>query len=134
MIQTSVRNSRGEIEELTPNDPRYWEGPYKYEPYPKALYRQTQPGQECETKVVKTEQEHRKLGSDWVESPADAKEAFEKLEADIAKAAAERNYADSRMSAKALAEALRADRATDEMLPEVKRKPGRPKVTTPSEA
>lgn len=132
MIQTSIRNSRNEIEQLDHNDPRYWEGPYVYQPYPKALYRQTQPGTDFETKVVQNQHEHERLGSSWHESPADAAEAFQKLEADIAKAAAERNFSDTKLSARAQAEALEADRATDEMQPEirVRQKPGpKPKQT-----
>lgn len=129
MIQTQIRNDRGELETLDHNDPRYWEGPYVKVEYPKALYRQAQPGQPAELRVVQSQHEHERLGSDWHESPADAAEHFQKLEADIAKAAAERNYSDARMSEKAQREALAADRATDEMRPElpaqpVRRKPG----------
>lgn len=131
MIQTEIRNDRGELEKLDHNDPRYWNGPYYYEPYPKALYRQTQPGQAPEERVVHSEHEHARLGSDWHESPADAKDAFERLEADIAKAAAERNFSDSRMSEPAQREALTADRATDAMVPDLpapKKRAGRPKT------
>lgn len=128
-IQTELRNSRNEIEKLDHHDPRYWEGPYRYVAYPKALFRQTQPGEKAECRVVQNETERDRLGSDWHESPADAAEAFTRLEADIAKAAAERNAADRRLSAKAIGEALRADRATDELLPEIPEKPrrGRPR-------
>lgn len=132
MIQTSIINDRGERETLDHNDPRYWNGPYRYEPYPKALYRQTQPGMPCEERVVKSDSEHNKLGSDWHESPADAKAHFEKLEADMAKAAAEHNYSVQRMSEQAQREALAHDRATDEMtadVPAPKRGPGRPAKT-----
>jgi hypothetical protein len=125
MIQTFITNNRGEREELDKNDPRYWEGPYRYEPYPKAMYRQTQPGEECDTRVVKSDSEHTALGSDWFESPADAKEHFEQLEAEIAAAAAERNYQDRLMSVKAVGEALRADRLTDQMLGEIPEQPKR---------
>ncbi len=127
MIQTFIINSRGEREDLDHHDPRYWQGPYEYKPYPKALYRQTQPGQAPELREVKTEREHQQLGSGWYESPADAKAAFEGLEADIAKAAAERSYSDTRMSAKAQAEALERDRSTDEMQPDLGEQPKRRK-------
>lgn len=125
MIQTSIRNSRNEVVELTPNDAEYWEGPYRYEPYPKAMYRQTQPGESCETRVVKSDSERVALGSDWFESPADAAVHFEKLEADMARADAERRAKDVTMSTLALAEALKAERATDQMLGEIKEKPKR---------
>lgn len=137
MIQTRIADGRGGYRELTVHDPEYWNGPYVYEPYPKALYRQTQPGEACETRVVANDSERDRLGSNWYESPADAKDAFERLEAAIAKAAAERAAADQKMSTLALAEAIRADRSTDQMLgeiPEQPKKRGRkPKVQTPIE-
>lgn len=132
MIQTSIRNSRNEVELLDHNDPRYWEGAYVYQPFPKAMYRQTTPGAECEHRIVKSDSEMNALGSDWFESPADAKTHFEKLEADMAKAAAEHNYRVSRMSEGAQREALEHARSTDEMtadVPAPKRGPGRPKTT-----
>lgn len=135
MIQTEIRNSRGELEKLDHNDPRYWEGPYRYEPYPKALYRQTQPGQEPEHRIVRSDEEHRRLGSDWKESPADAREAFAALEADIARAAAEFNAATLTMSEKAQREALAHDRSTDAMVADVpapQKRPAGRKVETVS--
>lgn len=125
MIQTSVADGRGGRRELTVHDPEYWEGPYRYEPYPKALYRQTQPGEGFETRVVKSKEEHDRLGSDWHESPADAKTMFELREAEIAELAARRLTTDARMSAKARAEALTADRAADAMLAEIPETPRR---------
>lgn len=122
MIQTEIRNNRGELEKLEPGDARYWDGPYKYTPYPKALYRQTQPGAPCEQREVQSETEQVRLGPEWFESPADAKTRFEALEAEIAKVAAERHYTDRRMSDLAQAEALAADRATDEMVADVPRR------------
>ncbi len=130
MIQTETRNDRGEVEQLDHNDIRYWNGPYRYEPFPKAMYRQTQPGQEPDHRIVKSDSEMRALGSDWKESPVEAKAAFEALEADMAAAAAEYNAANLRMSDKAQREALAYDRSTDEMVADVpapKRGPGRPK-------
>lgn len=139
MIQTEVRNSRGDLEKLDHHDPRYWEGPYRKEEYPKGLYRQTTPGQvyPYEYKEVQNQHEHERLGSDWHESPAAAAAHFQRLEADIAKAAAERNYSDRRMSEQAQREALTADRATDLMQGEipvqpVRRKPGRKPKTLDS--
>jgi hypothetical protein len=125
-IQTFLINDRGEREELSVNDARYWNGPDRgYEPYPKAMYRQTQPGQECEVRVVKSDSEMNRLGSDWFESPADAAVHFEQLEADMARADAERRAKDVTMSTLALAEALKAERATDQMLGEIPEKPKR---------
>ncbi len=125
-IQTFLINNRGEREELDKNDARYWEGPDTgYEPYPKAMYRQTQPGEPCETRVVKSDSERVRLGSDWFESPADAAEHFIELEADMARADAERRAKDVTMSTLALAEALKAERATDQMLGEIKEQPKR---------
>ncbi len=135
MIQTEIPDGKGGVEKLDKHDSRYWEGPYRYEPFPKAMYRQAQPGQAPETRVVQSQQERERLGSDWHESPADAKSAFDRLEADIAKAAAERAASDLRMSARAQAEALAIDRATDRMQPEIKERPKRKyvkKATVPS--
>jgi len=129
MIRTSMVDDRGEIRQLTPNDPDYWTGPYTYVPYPKALYRITQPGQtDAECRVVNSDHEMSKLGTAWHESPTEAKEAFEKLESDVAKAAAESNYADRNLSAGAAAERLAHDRSTDEMITDVPvpKKRGRP--------
>lgn len=123
MIQTSVADGRGGRRELTVHDPEYWEGPYRYEPYPKALYRQTQPGEGYETRVVKSKEEHDRLGSDWHESPADAADMFRRQEAEMAELAARRLTSDAKMSAKAIAEALKADRATDAMLGEIPETP-----------
>ncbi len=125
MIQKTMKDGRGGTIELDHNDPRYWEGPYRYEPYPKALYRKTEPGQDPEFRIVKNVDEHERLGGGWFDSPDGAKEAFVSLEASIAKSAAERNASDQRMSAPAQAEALVADRATDEMLPAIPEKPKR---------
>lgn len=130
MIQTEIRNHRNEVEPLDHNDPRYWEGPYKYEPFPKAVYRVTQPGQtEPECRIVRSDRELAALPSDWKESPADAKAHFETVDAEIARAAAEANYTDQRMSASARAEKLAHERSTEmEMVTDVpapKKKPGR---------
>src|SRR5690348_5793168 len=99
MIQTEIKDERtGEVIKLDHHDPRYWQGPYRYEPYPKALYRITQPGQtEPEMQIVKSETEQNRLGSAWKESPADARLHFSALEAEVAKAAAESLAADQRL-------------------------------------
>lgn len=135
MIQTEIRDERtGETIKLDHHDPRYWNGPYRYEPYPKALYRITQPGQkDPEMAIVKSQQEHERLGSAWKESPVDALAHFNALESEVAKAAAESNFADRNMSAAARAERLQHDRSTDEMTVGVPapKKRGRPAKQQP---
>ena len=133
MIQTKIQDGRGGYRELSVNDPEYWEGPHRHEAYPKALYQQLQPGKQPEERTVRNQQEHERLGASWHESPEDARRAFERLEASIAAAAAERANKDRMMSGKAFAESLMADRATDEMLPEIpekKRRGRKPKAAT----
>lgn len=126
MIQTELKDDRGEIITLNHDDPRYWEGPYRYVAYPKAVYRITQPGQqEAEHRIVKSEREQSELGSAWKESPADAKAHFEALEAEVAKAAAESAYQDRNLSELAKAERLAHERSTDEMVVSVPEKPRR---------
>lgn len=117
-IQTRISNNRGGFTELTVHDAAYWEGPYAHQSYPKAVYRQVEPGRH-EAIEVKTRDEHERLGPGWYESPADAETAFERQEAEYARLAAERHYADQRLSAQAQDEALRRDRNTDAFLPDV---------------
>lgn len=131
MIQKTIPDGKGGHRELGVHEMDYWEGPYRYEPYPKAVYRQAQPGEQPKMQIV-TREQHEKLGPGWYGSPEAAREAFDALERDIAKAAAERIYADERMSEPARREALRYDRQTDTMVPVIpeqpkKRRPGRPK-------
>lgn len=128
MIRTEIKDDRGDMRQLTPNDLDYWTGPYRYEPYPKMLFRITQPGQtEAEVCVVTNAHEHSRKGSDWFETPDDARAHFARVEADVAKAAAEANYQDRNMSEAAKAERLAHDRSTDEMVTDVPRRPGRPR-------
>ncbi len=129
-IQTEIDDGRGGMEKLDHHDPRYWEGNYTYQPYPKMLYRATAGAGYTtpETCVVQNEAEHRRLSGDWQESPDEARAVRDKHDAAMAAAAAERNASDAKMSRAAQAEALAADRATDAMLPEVpvaRKKPGR---------
>ncbi len=131
MIQTEYRNDRGEMEPLTHHDLKYWEGPYRFEPYPMALYRSTTGEQKPEMKIVRSEAERERLGSGWAETPDAAREIRDGYEADIARAAAEFNADARRMSEKAQAEVLAADRATDNFITDIqapKRGPGRPKT------
>lgn len=130
MIQTEIRNDRGELEKLDHNDPRYWEGPYVYQPYPKLLFK-AGPGkayQEPDHKIVQNSQEHERAGSDWAESPDAARAIFDRHESAMAAAAAEHNATVSTMSRKAQEEALAHDRSTDDMVADVPapKKRGRP--------
>lgn len=136
MIQTEIRNSRNELEKLEPHDPRYWEGPYRYEPYPKLLFKATTGGkyQEPETCVVQNQHEHTRLGSDWAETPDEARAICDRYESLMAKEAAARLTRDQHMSANARAEALAADRATDEMVPSIPEQKRRGRPTKASEA
>lgn len=122
MIQTQIKNDNNEIVTLEPSDPRYWNGPYRYVPYPKLLFRASvgryQDG-DLEAREVKTDAEHRALPSDWKESPDEARAQFDAVELEISKAAAESAHSDRNMSAKAQIERLAAERATDEHLIDV---------------
>src|SRR5690348_2168270 len=81
MIRTEMKDDRGEIVKLTPNDADYWTGPYVYQPYPKMLFRITTPGQqEPEHLIVQSESEHTRAGSAWKETPDEARDHFNKLE------------------------------------------------------
>lgn len=131
MIQKTIPDGKGGVIELDQHDPRYWEGPYRYEPFPKLLFK-AGPGakyQEPDMQVVQNATEMERLGSQWAEDPDTARAIFDKQEAEFARIAAERNFSDRRLSESAQAEALAADRATDEMLPAIpeKRRGGRPK-------
>lgn len=121
MIQTTIQDGRGEDKQLTVNDLEYWNGPYRYEPYPKQLFRTTGPQeQDWEAKVVRSEDEHRKLGPAWAESPDEARAYQRKLDDDVARAAAEVQTSAQRMSSKAKAELQAADDAADEHVVDVK--------------
>lgn len=133
MIQTRMRNDRGDWVDLVPGDPDYWKGPYHMEPYPMTLFKAELGREQCQKTVVKSDRERERLGSQWQESPVEAKEVLEKMEREMAAAAAEHNAAVSKMSIKAQAEALAHDRSTDEMVTDVpapKRGPGRPRNPT----
>lgn len=124
MIRKEMSDGRGGVRVLEPTEPEYWDGPYRYEPYPKWVFKAVL-GSAPESRLVKNEDERAKLGSQWAETPDAAQDILERYEADIAKAAAERQASDVKMSAKAQAEALAADRATDELLPAIPEQPKR---------
>lgn len=138
MIQTQIDDGRGGVRTLTHNDPEYWEGAWRYEPFPKAVFRITKPGQsiaDAEVAIVTNESELSRMGG-WFESPATAKAHFERLEAEMAAAAAEVHFSTSRMSESAQREKRAADQATDEHVldvPAPRRGPGRPKTVTSGE-
>jgi hypothetical protein len=115
MIRTEIDNGRGEMRTLTVHDPEYWEGPYRYEPYPKCLFRATGPNRsDLEEAVVKSDAERTALGPAWAETPDDARAWLKAFDDTIAKAAAEANYGVTKMSKKAQAE-FEAQTVKDEM-------------------
>ena len=126
MIQASIRDERGELVPLSPNDPRYWEGRYVYQEYPKAVYRATVGDGYLtpESRAVKTaDEEQRYLSDGWAASPDAARARADARDAEIATVAAERHHADARMSQTAQREALAADRDAFDMLPSVPETP-----------
>ena len=133
MIRKEMSDGRGGTRILEPTEPEYWEGPWRYEPYPKWLFKAVL-GSAPETKLVKNEDERAKLGSGWAETPDEAQVYLDAYEADIARAAAERLADDAKMSARAQAEALAIDRSTDALLPEIRETPrrGRPRKIAPT--
>jgi hypothetical protein len=79
-------------------------------------------------RIVQNELEERQaLNDGWRNTPQDAVLALETREKAIADEAAKRHFTDQRMSEKAREEATAADDATAEHVPDVPRKPGRPK-------
>jgi len=108
--------------------------PYAYRPYPKMLYRaqkrdngQVQvidPTDEAFSKscqvIVHDEADHRrKRDQGWHDSIAEALAAYEAMERDIARAAAEANFAVQRMSERARAEHQQATDATADHVPDL---------------
>lgn len=131
-IQTSIVDARGERKELHPNDPQYWEGPYKYEPYPKMLFRAGEgryQDDDIDMMIVKSSAEHKAAPSDWKESRDEARAHFDRQEAELARAAAEVKAASLRMTSHAQAELRAAEQVTDEFVTDVtpKKRLGWPK-------
>lgn len=105
-----------DLEQRASDERKKWEKPYKFEPYPKMLYRgiAAKPGWDyCTVANEREEQEKIDNGEGWRPTMGEAIAHFEKLGADIGTAAAERAAADRKMSAKAQAEAATADAASD---------------------
>lgn len=116
MVQTEIRNDRGELEKLSENDPRYWQGSYRYEPYPKLLFKaslQHYQDSDLEHRIVKNQQDHNALTSDWCESPDLARAKYDAHESEMALASAQSAAKDSSMSEKARAERLAHEQASD---------------------
>lgn len=109
--------------------------PYRYQPYPRALYHATDPSS---PRVVKDEAEERNfLSRGWADSPVTAEQAKERAEKAIATAAAERAYTDRNMSDAAKAEVAALEQATDDHVVDVpapKKRGRKPKQETPSAA
>lgn len=89
-------------------------------------------GRRCQT-IVRNDAEHRQhLEMGWRSSPADALELAERRQRDIADAAAERHFADQRLSEAARREAAQADAETNDHVPDIAapKKRGRPAKTS----
>lgn len=111
-----------------------WEGrPFVFRMYPKLLYKAREHNGkfvcgipfddsfalQCQRTVESELEEKQAKEEGWWDSPRDAIDHQIRILRDISNAAAERHYADSKMSAKAQAEAKAADDATEHQLPEV---------------
>lgn len=133
-----------------------WEKPYRYEEFPRMLYKaqfNPQSGRHevalardvisldktvvvlsaeafnnsCQL-IVNDEDGLRRAKADgWRESQKEAMDFHEGLQEDIRQAAAERAHQDRKMSERAQAEAAAVDVATSEHVSEIPRKRGRPR-------
>jgi len=124
-----------------------WNKPYKYEPFPKMLYKAQrlpnghvsvaetddgifggQPGSAetfsttCQMTVQDETELTRAIEMGWRDNPNGAMEFFEEKEKALAASAAHRAYEDRNMGEKATAEASAADAETAVHVAEVKRK------------
>ena len=117
--------------------------PDTYQPFPAMLYKahQKDNGQwsvndpfdenwsrRCQMIVRDDTELRRQMEQGWRQSPSDALEYAERLQRAIADAAAERHYADQRLSDSARREAAAADAATNDHVPDIAapKKRGRP--------
>jgi hypothetical protein len=93
-----------------------WEKPYRYEPFPKMVYRgvlKANGKHDFDTRIVNGERELSAAKAEgWVESPDQAVSGVEAQEAEISQAAAENAYKAKRMSAKAQKELAAIEAAT----------------------
>lgn len=128
-IQKEINTGRGdEMRPLTENDLEYWEGPYAYQEFPRAVYRATGPERDdLEIQTVLGQAEWDRLGTAWQGTPDQARAHLRKLDDDVAKAAAESRMQVERMTGKAKAEFLAQEQADElEMTTDVapRKKPG----------
>lgn len=121
--------------------------PYRFRPYPMAMYREHPETREVESKLVgvvdydehdvvhtplreHNDREHtRWLESGWVNKPEDIQSAVDRLNKAVALAAAHRNYDDRNLGPQARAELDQIEDAADEHVLEVPaptKRPGRP--------
>ncbi len=93
---------------------------YIHQEFPKMRYRSVKTGERITTEwcIVQDQDEMEKLSYDWGGSPEDAKARREKLEEDVSNAAAERAYADQRLSKKAQKEMAAKEAKTGHHVPE----------------
>jgi hypothetical protein len=87
--------------------------PYVYREYPRWMHCHGQP-----SRIVDNDQERATLSGDWADTVEEAERIHARQEELIANAAAEANWSNRRLSPKAKAERLAAERATDQHLPE----------------
>jgi len=117
MVYRAQRLPSGAVRCMEPSlDPRVYADPKVYE---RDLATLDQFNRGC-WRIVRSTAEYEQAKSEgWRDSPADALAYDEALQQDIARAAAERAYADQRMSAKAQAEMAAAEaNAEGQHLPE----------------
>ena len=93
-----------------------WNKPYRYEPFPKMIYRgvlKANGKHDFEDMIVHSDRElAERMADGWVESPEHAVMGVEAQESAIANAAAENAYKAKRMSAKAQKELAAIEAAT----------------------
>lgn len=115
---------------------------YQHQPFPQMLYRPRRcpdgvvrfavtdaegyDQQSCLT-VPDATARQKAFESGWRATPQEALDAFEAKQQAIAETTAQRHYEDRNMSEPAKAEARVADDASEQHVPEVKRKRGRPR-------
>ena len=106
-----------------------WNAPYRYQEFPKTLFRGTATTTgHPEYRLVATEGEEREaLAVGWSRTPAEATNRQRLAEEAVGVAAAERAWADRRMSEVARAEAAAAEAQTAGHLAEVPVRPVRPR-------
>lgn len=101
----------------------YWNRPYVFRPYPKMLYRGrtlTNGSLDVEQRIVGSEaDELLAAGAGWCPRPDEATDAEVRRQEGLGTAAAERAWADRRLSPRAQAEAAAVDQTTAKHLGEI---------------